>query len=427
MTDSAVSDVTINWSRCIHIDDVIDDRFINSLIPKILELRHQSSDPITVAINSPGGSLASLDVLLGLLTGPDQDGQVGEIVTVSVRHAQSAAANLLAFGTYAVALGHSEILFHDVRYTGMEDVTPSTARIAAARLQNANEQFSLRLAKRIFRRLVWNYLDLQMQFKEIAESFPVTHKNFHVMLAHCKGSAGEAAPGRVDVASFATALFAKVSRESEPLIKNTVRRLSQWGVMTHGTNAIPRYKQKGSRKSGLLDGLKTLFDSIIKAGKNAHGDDIWAKAETDLHLWEILLTTHISKSESPKNFKFTDIIEKTLDDFRLIESINAPAHNSVITRNMLRHASMFFTEESRALLSSGVEADKKNALDEARPAAELFWYFCLLLCRELFDGEHAISPSDAQVLGIVDEVAGGGPILSRRDFEKQLAEEKQPT
>jgi ATP-dependent protease ClpP protease subunit len=423
MSTSPVERATINWMRCIHIDDVIDDQYVNSLIPKILDLRHESSAPITVAINSPGGSLAALDVLLGLLTGPDQDGQVCEIVTVSVRNAHSAAANFLAFGNYAVALPHSEILFHDVRYSGMEDVTPASARIAATRLQNANEEFSLKLATRVFKRLVWNYIDLERSFEGYQREFPTVYGTYSEAIATCQ--APESADGRADIASFATALFAEVSKSSEPLINATIARLARWGFMTGVANALPKYKMKGSRKPGLLDGTKNLFDSIMKAKKSENAGEIWGKAEPDIHLFSLLLVENITKIESTKNFSFSKTLEVVLDDFKLIESINNPAHKKVITRNMLRHDHIFFNDEERELVHSGDEGERKRLIDIARPNAQLFWYFCVLLCRELFNGEHILSPSDAQILGIVDEVAGGGRVQSRRDYRKQRAAEAQ--
>lgn len=418
-----VERATINWGRCIHIDDVIDDQYVNSLIPKILDLRRESSAPITVAINSPGGSLAALDVLLGLLTGPDQDGQVCEIVTVSVRNAHSAAANFLAFGNYAVALPHSEILFHDVRYSGMEDVTPASARIAAARLQNANEEFSLKLAARVFRRLVWNYVDLKRNFAEYQQTFPEVYETFTQAIAACQ--APEGANGRADIAGFATALFAEVSQSSEALINATLAHLGRWGLMTSVADVLPKYKEKGSRKPGLLDGTKSLFDSVMKAKKSKNAGDIWGKAELDIHLFSLLLVESLTKVESTKNFNFSKTLEVVLDDFKLIESINNPSHKRVITRNMLRHDHMFFTDDELKIVRGDDEAERKRLIEVARPNAQLFWYFCVLLCRELFNGEHILSPDDAQVLGIVDEVAGGGRVQSRRDYRKQKAAKAQ--
>lgn len=106
MSKYDVQELSVDWDRSLFIDATINDELVHRLTPSILSLRQKSSEPITVAIDSPGGSLASLDVLLGLLTGPTQSGEAGKIITVNTNHAYSAAANLLAFGNYATALKH---------------------------------------------------------------------------------------------------------------------------------------------------------------------------------------------------------------------------------------------------------------------------------------------------------------------------------
>jgi hypothetical protein len=55
----------------------------------------------------------------------------------------------------------------------------------------------------------------------------------------------------------------------------------------------------------------------------------------------------------------------------------------------------------------------------------LFWCFCVLLCRELFRGDHIISPWESQLLGLVNEVAGGGRVESYREWRvRSIAEKK---
>lgn len=50
--------LTIDWNRCIHVNGTIDEELLSRVTPKILSLRQESNDPITVDINSPGGSPA---------------------------------------------------------------------------------------------------------------------------------------------------------------------------------------------------------------------------------------------------------------------------------------------------------------------------------------------------------------------------------
>ncbi|MFP3647054.1 ATP-dependent Clp protease proteolytic subunit [Paraburkholderia sp. SIMBA_054] len=411
MSNSDIKNQTINWRRCLHIDSVIEDDFVNSLIPRILEMRQESNDPITVAINSPGGSLAALEALVRLLTGPDQDGRRGEIVTVSVRDAHSAAANLLAFGTYAVALPHSEILFHDIRFHGMEDVTPAVARIAADRLQLANEEFALKLANRIFNRLVWNYLDVRPEFDDIRDEWSEKYKEYCEILAKC--DSGLETNNQVDIASFATALFSKVSKSSEGLIDQAMQHLGTWGFMTGIAKKAPSGADHLS-EGGVLESLQPIFSLF----DHARAKD-FATAAPHVQAFLTLLIEQLVKSGPSRKFDFLPMLATATDSYRLIESINHRAHLNAVSRNMRRHPNVFFDGASAAVILGTDQEAKKKLMDAARPSARLFWFFCVLLCRALFNGEHSLSPSDAQVLGIVDEVAGGGPIQSRRDFQKE--------
>ncbi len=57
----------LNWNRAIHIDTIIDDTLLKTLTPTILKLKQESSDPITIGIDSPGGNIPAMQALLGLL------------------------------------------------------------------------------------------------------------------------------------------------------------------------------------------------------------------------------------------------------------------------------------------------------------------------------------------------------------------------
>src|SRR5690606_25868423 len=125
-------------------------------------------------------------------------------ITVAVHNAYSAAANLLASGDYSVALPNSDILFHDARFGGMEDVTPTIAKFAAIRLQEANDELALKLANRIFKRLVWNYIDLRDDFETYRKKYPLKHSQYAQTLSICgQGTTQE----KVDIAGFATILW----------------------------------------------------------------------------------------------------------------------------------------------------------------------------------------------------------------------------
>lgn len=422
MTNAQILDVTINWNRSILITEGIDDDLVRRLTPEILRLRAESSDPITVGIDSPGGSLSSLDVLIGLLSGPNQDGDRCKLITVATHRAYSAAANLLAFGDYAVAYGHSKILYHDVRYGEIEDVTPEIARTTARELQDANDHFSLKLARQIVRRLVWTYIDLSDKFENTNKLFWQRHDRYQNMVSNY---ATVPDANSVDIASFAVALFAKLSRQNDNLITGVMRRLEKWITTNNVARSTPLYRQKGSKTPGLLDGSYHLYRRLLKQLPAA--TDGFRSIESNLHILIGLLVSSLAETKNTDRINFDSVLDPVLREYVMMQSMNEKKHLRTVTELMLQHDHIFFKRTINKELEGKSEAERDTILAPVLPHATLFWYFCVLLCRELFEGEHRLTPNDAQLLGLVSEVAGGGPIESLREFRikrEQAAREK---
>lgn len=110
-----------NPQRAVYIDGVIDEQLLSRLTPQILRLQNQNRAPITMYIvNSPGGSTAVMQNILRMLKMPDQDaGPPCDLITVVTNKAQSAAADLLSSGDYAIALPNSTLLYHGIRTPGL--------------------------------------------------------------------------------------------------------------------------------------------------------------------------------------------------------------------------------------------------------------------------------------------------------------------
>lgn len=416
MLKGDMASLTINWDRCIHINREIDDDLVLAITPAILALRQQSSLPITIAINSPGGSLDLLEVIMGLVQGPNQDNETCSAITVSVHRAYSAGAVLLVVGDYAVALPHSEILFHDVRYGGMEDVTPSKAKVAASKLKNANDASALKLASYVFQRLLWNYIDLRGKFEKWNAMYPEMYEKYRETTAECMRR--EMLDVDVDIAGFLTSLHANVSRQSEKLIDDAAKNLRRWGMLTTISDSyISRAKEENSDLIPLLHGSKELFSDLRHGLEFGDGDEIWQSAESELQIIYTLLVEKVAKRKFLASTAFPQILESVVDDYEMIRSINDPSHYRKADSLLLEHKKIFFSRASLEILIDGDEVNRRQVLDAARPSVKLLWHFCVLLCRELFNGEHILTPEDAQVLGIIDEVAGGGRIESPREFK----------
>ena len=61
--------------------------------------------------------------------------------------------------------------------------------------------------------------------------------------------------------------------------------------------------------------------------------------------------------------------------------------------------------------------ERRKILEPVYPQARVFWFYIVLICKCLCSGDHLLTPRDAQLLGIVDEVLGGGAVQSLREWD----------
>jgi len=153
-----------NPERGIYVTGQMTDALLAQVGPQILEFRKKSTEPISVFINSPGGSIRVLDVLDGLLRSRDADGKTTRVITTALGDANSAAATLLALGDYAIAYPHSRMHFHGSRLPLVEELTAEDASDRAGWLTSLNRNIAMRLAKVVLRRLALRYIRLQPEF-----------------------------------------------------------------------------------------------------------------------------------------------------------------------------------------------------------------------------------------------------------------------
>src|SRR5436853_1159698 len=93
-----------NPARSVYITGPIDQSLLDRLTPKINQLRFSDkAAPVTVYIDSPGGSVAIAETVRNLIKAPNPDGHSCRLITVVTGTAASAAADLLALGDYAIA------------------------------------------------------------------------------------------------------------------------------------------------------------------------------------------------------------------------------------------------------------------------------------------------------------------------------------
>lgn len=415
--------LTLDWKRAIYISKPIDDALLKELTPIILQMKQENSAPITVGIDSPGGSISAMESLLSLLSSPDQDGKVIEIYTAATNRAYSAAASFLAFGDYSVSFPHSKILYHDVRYSDIDDVTSSKALEAARQLERSNAAFSLKLANSIQRRLIWIYLDLKPNFSEIRKRWIKFAEPYDKAFCELipKGQ-----KQIVDIVGMSLALYSRLSSPNDKQIAlRALDLLMSW-------MQIERIEQRVSsiepgKETDLIKGVSDLIDMIkkmdLEQGSAPQVPELTTKAglqEVARNDIRLLLEVLARRITIDKNQSISDgWLDRIIEDFSFMKDIKSPEHIKATTRMMVNHSYTFFDKDMVNEINNAKNEDEKNKiLAPFYPQARLFWYYIVLICKCLCRGNHFLTPYDAQLLGLVDEVLGGGLIQSRREWRK---------
>jgi ATP-dependent protease ClpP protease subunit len=415
----------LDWNRAIHIDTTIDDTLLRTLTPTILKLKQESTDPITIGIDSPGGSIPAMQSLLGLLRAPDQDGNRTKIYTVSTNRAYSAAASLLAFGDYSVAFPHSKILYHDVRYSAIEEVTASKALRASRELERGNVEFSLTLANQVRQRLIWVYLDLSRDFAKARKSYADFAAKRDADFADALPSDGNRA---VDIVGFALTLFSKLSSPvgNETAI-SALHLLNSWTQIDKIERRLSANREGDGETTDLVRGINDLVSEI--RGMDSGGQDsaespeptqvdgLSESARKDITLLFEVIARRLA---TDKNLSISeDGLDSIMEDFAFIKDVNSDQHVRAITRLMIDYDLIFFGPSIAAELKNATDdTERGKILDPVYPQARMLWFYIVSLCRCLCRGEHLLTPYDAQLLGLVDEVLGGGPVESQREWRK---------
>ncbi|WP_084004341.1 ATP-dependent Clp protease proteolytic subunit [Cupriavidus pauculus] len=411
----------IDWSRSVHVVGPISDDLVSKLTPQILNLLGQSQEPITVGIDSPGGVLVSNDRLLGLLKSPTQHHKGCQVITVATNDASSAAANLLAYGDYALALPHASILFHDVRYGGLRDVTPDVAKTTAKQLSDLNDRYAVKLANHAVRRVVWVYLDLQDKFE------PSKKKNSDIAsrFEKCVISIPKNDNVDIDFVGFWAAIYERLSEQSQPILLAAIEKVGWWLEFQERSAVLPVLRASKSRLPGMLDGVDYMVRRAVADATKKNLSDVESlKVEEyrNLDLLVRLAAIRISRHRISGESTTGASLDSLIGDYDLITTMNDRQHIRSAARFITRHKVMF---NGMGDFDTKSEEEKNRIVSEIFPVARFFWIFCVLLCRSLFDGEHILTPADAQLLGVIDEVVGGGPVESRREFNEKQKKERE--
>lgn len=357
-------------SRAIHITEPLSESLLTRISEQLLQLRSAAGEPITVFINSPGGSIRILDIIDGLLHSRDPDGRTARIITVVLGDANSAAATLLALGDYAIAYGHSRMHFHGSRLAAVEDLTAEAASDRAGWLSSMNRSIAMRLAKVVLRRLVLRYVRLQPEIPEAGQRPGLNRAN--------------------PIALFADCLKQRVSGAGENLLDCAIRHMGRIAKISN-TFRKAGVKDTDSR----LKADAKVFRAILNLEIQEHGKHDWCLDEVG--------------------------IQEVVADYFLLRDYIFGEHVAHLAVAMDRYGPSFLTEEQFTEFAAKQATDPEEAKRWLRPLIESevreFWYFTVCLCRYMQQGENSLGATDAYWLGVVDEVLGTELVGARHLME----------
>lgn len=354
-----------NPQRAVFICGEIDELLVHRLMPEIVRLRGQRGDPITAYIDSRGGLTVSAEHLRALFKTPDADGVVCRLITVATTHAASAAADLLALGDYAIAYPHAVVHCHGTRLSA-DEITKETAEDIAASLHAANEDFALRLAKRVFGRMAFHYTVLQPDFANLRQR--AHEEKFERRMDS-------------DLECFAFALFSKLSLSLKNLPQDVFF---------------------------LYETLVKMRDYVLERSGQVHEGQ--SRAEIESNILKHLIDFELTQKETPDWLLSRGGFEALALDFRRLADFLFGMHHNALDEHIQSFGVLFLDPEQllhfENLRATDPEDASKWMKTTVQTAIEPLWYFVVALCRRLQQGENRLSALDAYWLGLVDEVIG---------------------
>lgn len=143
-----------NLKRAIYIDEVIDEALFKKLSKQILEFRLESSDPITVYLDSTGGSVYYSKQIWNLLKAPRRDKSICDIYTVVHSSCGSAASDLLFHGDYVLTYPKTVIHYHGLIQSLNTAINTEDAAEISNELRQMNSEYAFDLTSHIWLRII---------------------------------------------------------------------------------------------------------------------------------------------------------------------------------------------------------------------------------------------------------------------------------
>jgi hypothetical protein len=362
----------LNAQRAIYVTGQIDDALVSRLTPQILRLQSANRLPISVYLDSPGGSVSSMETILRLLNLTDQDSSGPcNIVTAVTTRAASAAADLLSSGDYALAFPNSSILYHGLRTFEKNPLTLEVTSMLANALRVSNDYYAMALARKIEDRFSFRYVTVRSEFDKFRKD--------------------KAAPSMSDLDCFVEIISTKLSDGAKKVWTKAKER--------HG-----RYRD--------------LVDTVLKRKSAATiAKQSVAELEAD-HIKAIVAFELKNNKKNPKWSFRTEGLGRLADDFFLLNEY-VTTYSSDRLKRWCTSFGRWTLPTKEAEEIDAIQDDKERSeklVAKVRPILQPIWSFFVALCHALQEGENELTAIDAYWLGLVDEVVGESSLWTMRDL-----------
>lgn len=339
-------------------------------------LQSQSRAPISVYIDSPGGSPSSAEALLRLLRLPDQDQSAPcDIITAVTTRAASAAADLLSSGDYAAAFPSSTILHHGIRQFERNPLTLESTSLLSDMLRFSNDMYAMQLAQKIENRFTFRYVTVQNDFDELR--------------------GGKSAPEMSVLDCFIEIIGKKLSPGAKKVWKKAKDRHGRYLDLI---NSVLEQSEQISATKGAMEVQATIIKAIVDFEvRTNQGDPAWSFQEGGMG--------------------------RLVDDFFLLNEYVANNNSDRLKEWCTSFGKWTLPKEQAAEIDAITDKDVRleRLIDTVRPILHPVWSFFVALCHALQEGENELTATDAYWLGLVDEVIGED-LWTIRDLEEFIPE-----
>jgi ATP-dependent protease ClpP protease subunit len=370
-------------NRAVEIFGKFTEQLGHNALSRIITLRSENSNPITIYINSFGGAVLILKFINGLLDCRDLDAKFCRTVSVAIGSAASAGAILLALGDYAYAYEHTFLYFHPVQSSELPDDCEDAAE-ALRSFERTQSEMANKLAKKIIGRVVFRY-------QKLKDKFNLRRKDIKPReLIHLR--------------CFVDAICKEMTRKGDDLAEKAYESVLKVRMLIR--KAVPH---------------------AITARSEARSD---AKVLTNVIKHEI--SEYEKKKEVWRINEYGAV--QIVNDYLTLRDYVLGEHRSTVFELLHTYGIDFLSERDRKRYHNLRKTEPEKAFGflakKAHPILEPLWYYTASLCRALFEGENELTVADAYWLGIIDEVIGtplvGFGVVAEANSQNKLPQPATP-